>query len=115
MSDEQIEAIEHEIDEAFAASKLQDVGYAQAVWTLLSFNEDHYVKHLHELSDEDMHIYVDIRLNALAYPLRVAFERAKRSGEPLKNELIDRDYQHAWDWIRAAEDYSQFCSIFPLW
>ncbi len=110
-----IEEIEREIDEAFASSRLLDIGYAQSVWTLLSFNEDHYLKHLHELGDEEMHVYSDIRLNALAYPLRVAFEGAKRSGDLLQNDLIDRDYQLAWEWLEAAEDYAQFNSIFPLW
>jgi hypothetical protein len=110
-----IQEIEREIDEGFASSKLLDIGYAQSAWTLLSFNEDHYLKYLDEVGDEEMHVYCDIRLNALAYPLRVAFERAKRSAAPLENKLIDRDYQLSWEWLEAAEDYDQFNSIFPLW
>jgi hypothetical protein len=80
-----ISAIEKDIDAKFASSSLKDLGYAQAMWTLLAVNEDHYLSRLHRLSDEDMHIYVDSRMNSLTHPLRA-----------------------------CAEDYDQFCSLFPM-
>ncbi|MET4491643.1 hypothetical protein [Bradyrhizobium sp. LA7.1] len=113
--DQVVEDIEKEIDETFAASKLVEVGYAQAVWTLLSMNEDAYLKAITTLSDTEMHIFADVRLNALTYPLRVCLNRCKVTSEPIRSELINEDYQVAWEWLKAAEDYSQFCSMFPLW
>jgi hypothetical protein len=110
-----VEAIEVEIDEAFAASPLLDVGYAQAMWTVLSVNEDHYLKHLRVLGDQEMEIYVDTHLNALTHPLRAVFKRAERAASPLKNQLINRDYALAWKWIEASVQYDQFCTLFPLW
>jgi hypothetical protein len=114
-ADRSIEAIEKDIDETFSASKLLDTGYAQAVWTLLSMNEDAYLKAIHTLSGEELHIFADSHLNALTYPLRACLERCSMVGQRVQTVLIDEHYQQAWDWLRAADDYAQFCSIFPLW
>jgi hypothetical protein len=79
----------------------------------LSVNEDYFLKAL--TSDKiDMHIFSDIHLNALTYPLRVCFKNASKESA-LRTAYIEDDYKLAWDWIEAAQDYSQFCSMFPLW
>lgn len=71
--------IERDIDQTFAASGLPAIGYAQAMWTLLSVNEDAFLKALRDTSSgHDMHIFMDVRLNALSYPLRVCLERAEK-------------------------------------
>jgi hypothetical protein len=36
-----VKEIEEEMDRSFAANALKNEGYAQAVWTLLSMNEDY--------------------------------------------------------------------------
>jgi hypothetical protein len=41
-----VEDVERAIDLAFADNRLKDAGYAQAVWTLLSVNEDQYLSAL---------------------------------------------------------------------
>jgi hypothetical protein len=110
-----VKQAEEEIDATFASSSLVSAGFSQAVWTLLSFNEDHYLKHLHELPDEQLHVYIDIRLNALTYPLRACFSRCEVCGEPVRHELLNSDYQAASDWLKSAEDYGDFCTIFPMW
>jgi len=110
-----IRGVEAEIDARFASSGLKDVGYAQAMWTLLAVNEDNYLAHLHRLRDEEMHIYADTRMNALTHPLRVCFEECVAGTDPVRFELIDRDYELAREWLDAAEDYDQFCSMFPMW
>ena len=113
---ERVEAIEREIDEAFAASPLLDEGYTQAVWTILSVNEATYLNQLRrDISDEEMGIYVDTYFNALTHPLRTAFKRAKRSSTALRNELIERDVALARKWLDAGVQYDQFSSLFPLW
>ena len=105
---------EKEIDEAFASSTLVQLPYSQATWTLLSMNEDAYLKAIHTLTDErHLRVFADTRLNALTYPLRVCFERSHPGA--LRWEYISSDYEHAWKWLEAAEDYTQFSTIFPLW
>ena len=42
--DELIRKIEQEIDCDFGSNKLKEIGYTQAVWTLLSVVEDHHLK-----------------------------------------------------------------------
>jgi hypothetical protein len=110
-----IRGVEKEIDAKFASSSLKDVGYAQAMWTLLAVNEDDYLAHLNRLSDGDMHLYADGCMNALTYPLRVCFEQVTENAETVRFELIDRDYGLAREWLNAAVDYDQFCSMFPMW
>ena len=62
-----------------------------------------------------MHIYTDTRLNALTYPLRVCFEQCLANAQVVRFELIDRHYELAREWLNAAVDYDQFCSMFPMW
>jgi hypothetical protein len=66
-------------------------------------------------SDHDMHIYVHNRLNALTYPLRACCKQCVGEAKAIRFELSDGDYRLAMEWLDAAEDYSQFCSIFPMW
>src|ERR1700676_1217700 len=96
-----IRGVEKEIDAKFASSSLKDVGYAQAMWTLLAVNEDDYLAHLNRLSDGDMHLYADGCMNALTYPLRVCFEQVTENAETVRFELIDRDYGLAREWLNA--------------
>ncbi len=111
-----IRQIETDIDRAFAASELPEAGYAQAAWTLLSVNEDAFIEARRDASgDHDMHVFADVRLNALRHPLRVCLERAERKRTGLRDVMINEHYQLALDWIKSAMDYDQFCAIFPLW
>src|SRR5258708_5390624 len=112
-----VEDIEKDIDHAFAANELKKEYYAQAVWTLLSQTEDAYLKAVHTMSDEEeLHIFVDIRLNSLTYPLRVCYRECPTHSGNFTNELIDAHYQLAWNWLDLADHgYYNFCSIFPLW
>jgi hypothetical protein len=106
---------EIEVDAAFAASPLLELGFAQAVWTLLSVNEDALFKARTQASSaEDLRVFADNRLNELSYPLRVCFANAQES-KTLRREYIADDYQHAIDWLKAARDYTQFSALFPLW
>jgi len=106
---------EEEIDAAFASSPLTHIDYAQAVWTLLSVNEDAFLKAIYTRSGEELHIFADNRLNALTYPLRVCLAKCKTGNGAVHHELIDEHYKLAWDWLEAAEDYTLFSTIFPLW
>ncbi len=108
---ELVEKAESDIDGAFNGSELVEVGYSQAVWTLLAVNEDYYLKALH--SDVNMHIFSDAHMNALSYPLRVCAKLSPHSG--LQSRMIDNHYEAAWKWIDLALEYTQFCSLFPLW
>ncbi len=112
-----IDEIEADIDQAFGANALKEEGYAQAVWTLLSQTEDSYLKAIHTLThDVELHIFADIRLNALTYPLRVCNMECPSESNTFRNELIDAHYQLAWEWLTLADhSYYNFCSIFPLW
>src|SRR6202035_918985 len=97
-----IRRTEAEIDRSFASSELPVIGYAQAVWTLLSVNEDAFLMALRDASGEhDMHIFTDVRLNALSHPLRVCLKRAKKKRSRLRDVLIDDHYKLAWNWISA--------------
>jgi len=112
-----VEDIEKDIDHVFAANQLKKEYYAQAAWTLLSQTEDAYLKALHTPShEEELHIFVDLRLNSLTYPLRVCYKECPTHSGKFTNELIDAHYQLAWDWLNLADHgYYNFCSIFPLW
>ena len=113
---EDIEAAEKEIDSAFASSPLVRLNYTQAMWTLLAVNEDAYFKAIHTLQHEDyLRTFADARMNALTYPLRVCFASCNVGTARFRREYVSSDYEHAWKWLEAAEDYCQFCTIFPLW
>jgi len=116
LSKAKIEIIEREIDEAFAESKLIDLGYSQAVWTLLSVVEDHHfkIRVYNPIEVEKQDIYVDGLLNALTYPLQICHKKFPFHNTKINRQLIDDDYEVANLWIDKAEDYTHFCSIFPL-
>lgn len=59
---EEIEAAEKEIDAAFATSPLVKLDYAQAVWTLLSMNEDAYLRCGDSASHSDASAYSRVKL-----------------------------------------------------
>ena len=115
--EEEIALVEREIDEAFAESELFDLGYSQAVWTLLSVVEDHHskIRVYNPLAEEQQDIYIDGLLNALTYPLQVCHKKFPFHNTKINRQLIDDDYEAANKWIDKAEDYTHFCSIFPLY
>lgn len=116
MSTEEIGIIEREIDEAFSESELVNLGYSQAVWTLLSVVEDHHfeIRVYNPLEEEQQDIYIDGLLNALTYPLQVCHKSFPLYKTKINRTLIDSDYEASNKWIEKAEDYTHFCSIFPL-
>jgi hypothetical protein len=116
-NDEIIRNVETGIDNAYSTNKLKDVGYTQAVWTLLSVAEDHYLKvtEIKPLNKYRLHGYIDGLINWLSYPLRVCLKEADIGKNKLIKELIEEHYQLALDWINISKVYSNFCAIFPLW
>ena len=116
LSTEEIEIVEREIDEAFAESELIKLGYSQAVWTLLSVVEDHHfkIRVYNPIEENQQDIYIDGLLNALTYPLQVCHKNFPDHKAKINRTLIDSDYETANKWIDKAEDYTHFCSIFPL-
>jgi len=110
-----VKEIEEEIDQSFAANALKNEGYAQAVWTLLSMNEDYLLK-VFNRHPEDLDIFTDIHMNALTYPLRVCHRECPNESRKLVKKLIDDHYKLAWDWLElASHGYFNFHSLFPLW
>ena len=94
MSTSNINAIEQEIDEAFASNALAGVPWAQSAWTLLSVVEDHRFKItvMRPLPDREAAIYVDGLVNAMTYPLRVLRQRAPRVPTSLDRRYIEVHY-----------------------
>jgi len=115
MSD--INSVEQEIDDAFDSNALTEVPWTQSAWTLLSVVEDHHFKItvMQPLPEREAAIYVDGLVNALTYPLRALHRRASRVPASLDRRYIEEHYGLAQEWLDAAEDYSHFCSIFPLY
>lgn len=111
----EIEQIEKSIDSSFGDNRLKEEGYAQAVWTLLSVTEEFFFKILQTSSDEEMHIFVDTMLNDLTHPLRVCHKDSQRDSKGIQFKFIDDHYKLAMDWLKSANDYNSFCTIFPLW
>ena len=87
MSKEEIAIVEQEINEAFAESELINLGYSQAVWTLLSVVEGRHfkIRVYNPLEEERQDIYVDGLLNSLTYPLQICHKKF-----PLHNVEINR-------------------------
>jgi hypothetical protein len=112
---DEIKKAEQDIDEAFAKSELIDLGYSQAVWTLLSVVEDHHFLAISPLDQEKREIYIDGLLNALTYPLQICLKKFPLYPIKITKQLIDDDYKEANKWIDKAEHYTNFCSIFPLY
>ena len=115
-NDEIIKEAEQEIDLFFFSNKLKDIGYTQAVWTLLSVVEDLYFikREIHQLPNEKLDAYVDSLMSWLSYPLRVCLKESDKRYSKLIRDMIDDHYGYAFDWIRESENYWSFCSIFPL-
>jgi hypothetical protein len=119
-ANEQIAQIEKDIDTVFADNKLKEIGYAQAVWTLLSVTEDLSLRSLMN-GQKAMEAFADGHLNCLTYPLRVCHGELLKEVEihkdqyVLNTELVDEDYKLAWEWCKDAYKYFSFCCIFPLW
>ncbi|MDP2032075.1 MAG: hypothetical protein Q8K29_01555 [Polaromonas sp.] len=111
-----LRSVEEEIDEAFATNDLVLLPFAQCAWTLLSVVEDHHFKITvsSPLEAAQATIYVDGLMNSLTYPMRVCYQRASRGPAPFEKKLVDTHYQLADQWLDKAEDYAQFCTIFPL-
>ncbi|WP_338692206.1 MULTISPECIES: hypothetical protein [Bradyrhizobium] len=106
---------ERAIDEAFASSSLLALPSNQAMWTILAVNEDIFLKMHTERPHEEMHMVSDRLLNSLTHPLRACMRRWKDSRRPVRRSYVSDDYGHAWQWLKQAENYDQFCTIFPLW
>lgn len=117
MNTEKLRIAEQEIDEAFSETELMNLGYCQAVWTLLSVVEDHHfnIRVCNPLEESELDIYVDGLLNSLTYPLQVCHKKFHVQSTGINRALIDDDYEAANKWIDKAEDYTHFCSIFPLY
>lgn len=117
MSIKTLDAIEQEIDEAFASNALAFVPWTQSAWTLLSVVEDHHfkIKIIKPLPVHEATIYVDSLVNSMNYPLRILRERAPRKPTYLDRRYIPMNYELALNWLDSAKDYTQFCSIFPLY
>ena len=116
LADNDLHAIEAEIDEAFTQNDLAKLPFAQCAWTLLSVVEDHHFKItvVSPLEGPQAAIYVDGLMNALTYPLRVYHQRASKGRFQFSRGLVDDHYKLADDWLDRAEDYAHFCTIFPL-
>ncbi|HLP87328.1 MAG TPA: hypothetical protein VK184_01825 [Nostocaceae cyanobacterium] len=112
-----IEKAEQEIDSAFSSNKLKDIGYTQAIWTLLSVVEDHHLKIrvLDRLPDEQLQAYTDSLINWLSYPLRICFKESVKNSKKLTKKLINDHYGLAQDWIEISKQYWNFCLMFSLW
>jgi hypothetical protein len=117
LSTEEIKNIESEIDDAFSKSKLLELGYSLAVWTLLSVVEDHHfkIRVYNPLDENGQSIYLDGLINALTYPLQICHKNAPVTNIQFSRELVDIHYDQSNEWIDRAEDYTNFCSIFPLY
>ena len=83
---------------------------------MLSVAEDLHFKIavVDPLDDPRASIFVDGLLNSLTHPLRVLHDRSPKDSAPLTRKYIDEHYGLASKWLHDAEDYNQFCSIFPL-
>jgi hypothetical protein len=68
-----------------------------------------------ERPHEEMHMVADGLLNSLTHPLRACMRRRTDSSILVRRTYVAEDYGHAWQWLKRAQQYDQFCTIFPLW
>ncbi len=117
MSKEHIREVEKKIDIEFQKSKLLELGYSHAIWTLLSVVEFEYYKIIstHLLKENQLDTYVDGQINALTYPMQVIYKSKKQKRGQYRKEFVEENYIMANEWIDRAEDYTHFSSIFPLY
>jgi hypothetical protein len=113
---DELQQAECEIDTAFANNGLKAVPFTQSAWTVLSVAEDMHFKNMvvEPLPEREAAIYVDGLMNGLTYPLRVLHQQAPKDPTLLNPRYIEEHYALALQWLDAAEDYTHFCSIFPL-
>ncbi|MFJ2458025.1 hypothetical protein ACIOVC_05655 [Pseudomonas neuropathica] len=116
-TDDEILNAEKEIDAEFRHSPLMEIGYDQAIWTLLSTLEDLYLKNsvIRPLKPELFHAYVDTVINATAHTVRSLFSQKKSSDKKLIKSMSNEHYEWAHQWIDESLDYNSFNLIFPLW
>lgn len=105
---------EADVDNAFASNALGQLPFAKAAWTILSFSEDLHLFQLSKLEADQAAIYADGLMNALTYPLRICHQTCAKGPFNFDRKLVNEEYQLASDWLDAAEGYSQFCTLFPL-
>ncbi|MYN10890.1 hypothetical protein [Pseudoduganella aquatica] len=112
-----IDEIEIAIDRAFSDNPIAKLPYSQAIWTLLAGAEEYHFRHsvVHPATEAEMAVVVDGLLNALTYPVRTVYKNCVRDSTPINFDLNDYNYEKSVEWIGGAEDYLQFCSIFPLY
>jgi len=116
-----LEEVESALDSSFSSNVLIQLPYGQAMWTILSAMELIFLNALKKTDYRDkMHIFADEYLNALSHPLRLC--HLKYLEEPqdchkqaVSFEFIDKDCQHACEWLLESINYNKFCSVFPLW
>ncbi|WP_152622885.1 hypothetical protein [Pseudomonas fluorescens] len=113
----QVNNAEKLIDEEFLNTPLLQLGYSQAIWTVLSVAEDMYLKStvLQPLSHESQHIYLDGLINSLAHPAKALFHKRVAPEKRIKAQMFNEHYGWALDWLEQSQKYGMFCSIFPLW
>ena len=110
-------AIENKIDEAFSTNPLLKVNSIQAVWTLMSVLEDIFfkIRYIDKSRQTYIEIWTDTMINSISHPLRLLFSTDTRTKFPLKKELIDEQYGWAYNWLKEAHIYNEFCTIFSLY
>ncbi|WP_076861311.1 hypothetical protein [Bradyrhizobium mercantei] len=115
MEDQAIIAAERAIDEAFGSSPLLSLPSNQAMWTVLAVNEDKFFKLHSQRPHEEMHMVADTLMNSLTHPLRACLRKWTENNPPARRAYVSDAYGYAWQWLKDAEHYDQFCTIFPLW
>lgn len=112
-----ISAAENAIDSSFGKSPLRSLGYAQAMWTLLSVVEDAHIKMaaIDDLDDDQLSAHIDEYINVISYPMRECHLRAPKKTMRLRRTYNADHYEQAMAWLNLSRDYRHFCSIFSLW
>lgn len=117
MTSDPINDREREIDKEFNHNALLNIPYSQSMWTILSVMEDQYLKMLYidNHSSEQIHVHIDVLMNALTHPIRSIYYFNTRAAEPINKTVVDDHYKWGYEWIHRAKVYDLFCSVFPLW
>jgi hypothetical protein len=112
----EILVIEKEINDGFARNALCDISYSQSIWTILSVLEDMFfkIRCIDKQSPNQIRIWSDIMLNSVTHPLRVLHSEGNCSIPNIENIYIDKHYEWAYDWLKEAREYNEFCTLFPL-
>jgi hypothetical protein len=109
-NDEIIKEAEQEIDLFSSSNKLKDIGYTQAVWTLLSVVEDLYLKKIEidQIPNKKLDAYVNSLMSWLSYPLRVCLKESDKRNSKLIRNMINDHYGYAFEWIEESKNYWLF-------